>query len=145
MEGHMSSQKETSGAGAVTGLAHIGVFAADIDASIRFYTDMLGFECYHRTEFARDGGTIRLAFLRCGSCEVELVAVPGYEKRTAGPVDHIALCVDDIDAMATRLKSKGIVFDTAVPDERPEIFDNGIKCIFFAGPDGERIELNQTL
>jgi len=129
----------------ITGLAHIGVFVADMSASKEFYTNVLGFECYHEAQLPGDDAPTKLAFLRCGTCEVELVAIPGYEKRADGPIDHIALSVSDIDAMAACLKGQGIVFDTQRPNELPMVFDKGVKCIFFRGPDGERIELSEVL
>jgi len=128
----------------VTGLAHIGVFVADMDTSIDFYSDLLGFECYHQTEITKGEDVLKLAFMRCGTCEIELVELPVHTPREAGVVDHIALSVNDIDGIMVCLKDKGIVFETAAPEERPEIFDNGIRCIFLPGPDGERIELNQA-
>jgi lactoylglutathione lyase len=136
----MANQKDSA---MVTGLAHIGVFVADMDQSITFYSDMLGFECYHQTEITKQEDVIKLAFLRCGTCELELVELPVHAPRKAGVVDHIALSVNDLDGMMAHLKAHGVVFETALPEERPEIFDNGIRCIFLPGPDGERIELNQ--
>ncbi len=137
----MTNQKDSA---KVTGLAHIGVFVADMDASITFYSELLGFECYHQTEITKGEDVLKLGFLRCGTCEIELVQRPGHTPREAGVVDHIALDVSDLDGMMACLKERGVVFETAAPEERPEIFDNGIRCIFFPGPDGERIELNQA-
>ena len=43
------------------------------------------------------------------------------------------------------LEKKGIKFETEKPVHLPMVFDNGVKFINFRGPDGETIELNQTL
>ena len=129
----------------IKGLAHIGIFVSDMAVSKAFYTDILGFECYHETVLENKDGAIGLAFLRCGTCEIELVAIPGGEKRTDGIVDHIALTISDIDAATTCLKERGITFDTECPEKLHMVFDNGVKCIFFRGPDGERIELSEVL
>ncbi len=130
--------------GSVTGLAHIGVIVSDISGSIEFYSELLDFDCYSKAEVG-PGGETKLAFLRCGACEIELVMPPESQQRKDGPVDHIALKVNDIDAMMSRLKSKGIKFETEESQHLPALFENGVKCVFFHGPDGERIELSEEL
>ena len=47
------------------GLGHIVVYARSLDATIRFYRDLLGFRVSDFTEVRTPGGTIRLAFLHC--------------------------------------------------------------------------------
>lgn len=130
--------------GKITGLGHIGVFVKNIEISVDFYTNVLCFECYHRTEVPGDDGVIKIAFVKSGTCDIELVQFPVTNEKCDGPVDHIAMAVDDIDAVMVRLKKKGIAFETESPIHLPMIFD-GIRYIFFRGPDGEHIELNQVL
>lgn len=141
----MACNKECGCVCNINGLAHIGVFIKDINKSRDFYTEMLGFECYFEGEVDSPDGAIKVAFVRCGSCEIELVQLPVPDERTEGVVAHIALDVNDIDAVQKCLESKGIEFDTKEPIHLPMIFDNGVKYINFRGPDGEIIELNQTL
>jgi hypothetical protein len=40
---------------------------------------------------------------------------------------------------------KGVTFDTKEPVLMPGLFDNGIKNVYFRGPDGERLELVEVL
>lgn len=133
-----------SGNRGVTGLSHIGVFVRDMEKSLKFYS-MLGFDCYHKAELPGEGGEIRLAFLRCGTCEIELIRKAVYEEKKDGTVDHIALSARNIDAVIERLTQNGVAFETKIPAALPTLFDNGIKNIFFRGPDGERLELVETL
>jgi lactoylglutathione lyase len=130
--------------GKITGLGHIGVFVEDIDRSIKFYTEVLGFELYEKAEVPEDGGVTICAFIRNGSCVVELVQKPGAQPRTDGPVDHIAMAVDDVDAVMAHLKKHGIVFETDGPVHLPMIFD-GVRFACFRGPDGEHLEICQVL
>lgn len=130
--------------GKITGLGHIGVFVKDIEKSIEFYTDVLCFDCYHRAEVPGDDGVTRVAFVKSGTCDIELVQFPATPEKNDGPVDHIALAVDDIEAVMARLTEKGIAFETESPIHLPMVFD-GIRYIFFRGPDGEHLELNQAL
>lgn len=129
----------------ILGLAHIGVFVKDIVKSIGFYSDVLGFECYHETDIQQDHGITKIAFIRCGTCEIELVQLPMHTQRRGGMIDHIALRVDDLEGVMACLAKKGIQYDTEDPVELPMVFDNGVRYIFFSGPDGERLELSQVL
>ena len=118
--------------GNIKGLAHIGIFVKDIDASIDFYK-RLGF-----TLDKVENIHIRLAFLSAGTCLIELVEKKELAARTAGPVDHFAVEVDDIDAAIARAVEKGIEIDASAVSSLGIL--GGIKNVFFEGPDGERIE-----
>jgi len=120
--------------GRMTGLAHIGIMVRDMDASIKFYADALGFEFTARQSM----GTTQLAFLNAGSCCIELVQTADYTPRPAGVVDHIAIEVEDIETLVCKLIEKGIVFLSDI-NTAGELL-GGIKNVFFTGPDGERLE-----
>ncbi|MBQ8952854.1 MAG: VOC family protein [Clostridia bacterium] len=121
--------------GKITGLAHIGVKVKDIDASIKFYTEVLGFELTHKQK----SGTSILAFLNIGTCLLELIQSAVYEERTPGQVDHIAVEVKGIEALVEDLRAKGVHFLADEINVAPGLLD-GVKNIFFTGPDGERFE-----
>lgn len=124
--------------------AHVGIMVADIEASKRFYTDVLGFQVDYEHAIGSEG-EVKLAFLSNGSSAVELVQRPGYERRSNGPVDHIAFRVKDIDAIKAHLVAKGVAFEQDEPNFNAHLFPNGSRWIFFSGPDGERLELNERL
>jgi lactoylglutathione lyase len=131
--------------GTITGLAHIGVFGTDINEMVDFYTNILGFECFHTNEIPEENGVTKIAFVKNGSCILELVQLPVNVERKDGPVEHISLAVDDIDAMISKLRAKGIEFETKEPIFLPLISEKGLRYINFRGPDGAHIELNQQL
>ena len=126
----------------VTGFAHISLCVKDIARSCRLYQDLLGFVPYdeHVNEH------MRLLLLKNGSDTLELIQhTPARDLGAApGPFDHIALQVQDMDALVRELRARGYAFDTDTPNEAPDVF-GGIRFIFFTGPDGERIELIQSL
>jgi lactoylglutathione lyase len=130
--------------GSITGLAHIGVYVSDMNRSMTYYEKILGFECYEKVDIEEPSGVLKLAFLRKGSCAIELVQKPEVTPKQDGPVDHIAMEVDDIDAAMANLKAKGVVFDTDESVFLPSLF-KGVKIAFFRGPDGEHLEINQLL
>lgn len=127
-------------------LAHIGVMTPDADASVEFYTEVLGLECYNSTDLTREGKTTKLRFIKAGALIIELVEpadTSGLKDLKAGLIDHIAMAVDDLDAVIERLVGNGIAFETEVAIDLPDLM-NGSKTIFFPGPFGERLELFQT-
>lgn len=121
--------------GRMTGLAHIGIFVADIERSKAFYLDDLGMELID--ECAPNG--LKLALVGVGSCILELIQRPEHDARPAGVVDHIAIAVEDIEPLVCKLVEKQVAFESNEISDAPDIF-GGIKNIFFSGPDGERLE-----
>ena len=119
--------------GKITGLAHIGIFVRDIDKSIDYYK-RLGFIVDNEENVG-----IRLAFLSAGSCLIELVEKTDLPPRQSGPVDHVAVAVDNIDAAIKNANANGIEIDASQINSLPIL--GGIKNVFFEGPDGERLEL----
>ena len=130
----------------IKGLAHIGIFVKNIEKSKEFYTNVLCFECFFEDAVESDDGIIKAAFIRRGSCVIELIEQPVFKKREADSViAHIALDVSDIELVKICLEKKGIKFDTKKTIIIPSFFANGVKFIMFHGPDAETIELSQTL
>ena len=126
--------------GKILGLAHVGLFVTDVERSIEFYRDVLGFEVIW--DATNDG--VRMVFVQLGTVQVELVQVPNPQQRVAGWFDHLALKVDDLDKVKAALQAKGVEFDESSYVSSPAVFENGSRWIFFQGPDGERLELVQN-
>jgi lactoylglutathione lyase len=118
--------------GIVKGLAHIGIFVKDLDASVAFYK-RLGFTL-DKAEYT---GT-RLAFISAGNCFIELIENKNIAARAAGTVDHIAMEIDDIADAVARANAGGLNIDESKINSAPIL--GGIKNVFFDGPDGERLE-----
>ncbi len=123
-----------NGEGRLLGLAHIGIMVKDVEKSIDFYQNILGFEI----QSIQDTGRSKLAFLQAGTCIVELVPVSETENRPIGPVDHICIEVEDIGPLMERLKAQGVKFEKETYSEIG-LF-GGVRNVFFRGPDDERIE-----
>ncbi|WP_114240633.1 VOC family protein [Dyella sp. C9] len=100
---------------------HGGISVPDIEASIAWYRDMLGFEVEKR--FDIDKIPARVAMLRRGELRLELFEVPGAaplpEDRRHPDRDvhthgnkHVAFAVRDVEPMAAELRARGadIVF-----------------------------------
>lgn len=127
------------------GLAHVGVFVADIEASKEFYTEMLDFEVIEETGIEDNDGLIKIAFIENGNLVIELVQFPNHREKADGPVDHIALRATNIEALKELLEERGIVFEEEEITFGSTVFPNGSKWILFRGPDGEHLEINEVL
>lgn len=116
---------------AIDGLDHITLNVAELDASRRFYVDVLGLREGDRPPFDSPG-----AWLYSGDRPiVHLVAGRGGGEASTGALDHVALRAKGLAAMVARLAAAGIVHETfTVPGL-------GLKQIFMRDPDGVRIEL----
>lgn len=121
---------------------HVGIVVKDLDASIRFYTEVVGLEV--KSRFTHTNGVLQLAFLGFGgSGETEVELIQGYNDNlpTEGKVHHVAFTVDDIEAEYERVKRLGVSFIpgfdtiTALP--------NGHRYFFVYGPENEWVEFFQ--
>ncbi|MDR1016735.1 MAG: VOC family protein [Coriobacteriales bacterium] len=141
---------------------HYGIYCDDIEASVKFYTEVLGFDVLFRANADEAGIPLAMAWIKHpGGIVIELLGLEGYKSSEAANQDrnHIALRVKDMDAVVADLKAHGIAmetepFDTALEFDQPlganaDVYaacnDKGVtlKVGFFRGPSGERFELMQ--
>lgn len=113
-------------------LDHYNIITADLERSVAFYEQVLGFRNGERPDFGIPG-----AWLYSGArAVVHLISVDRNDKSGAGTIDHVAFRADDFDAARKTLKEKGVEFsEVNIPD-----FD--LRQIFLHDPDGVKIELN---
>lgn len=127
----------------ITGIGHIAITASNIEASLNFYTRILGLPEAFRMH--NDDGSLWMVYLKTGSDDfIELFTsggdVPDIPRNASG-FKHICLWVDDIEATLRDLQSRGLDVD-------PNNIRTGrSKCrqYFIADPDGVRIELMQLM
>jgi methylmalonyl-CoA epimerase len=92
---------------------HVAVVVPDIDSALDFWRDALGLRLARVEEVPEQEAEV--AFLSLGQGEIELVRPTTEEsgttrwlaKRGMG-LHHIALEVDDLEIILTRLKGKGV-------------------------------------
>ena len=88
----------TTSAPGITGLAQVALTVRDLDASVAFYRDALGFAFL----FAAPPS---LAFLQCGPTRVMLSGDPGATAPAGGPILYYA--VPDIHAAFEAITARG--------------------------------------
>jgi catechol 2,3-dioxygenase-like lactoylglutathione lyase family enzyme len=127
---------------AIEGLHHIGIYTRSVDESLAFYKELLEFKKQWRGIVDHPTGKLDVAIVKKENCSIELVRPADLPVITpkAGPVQHVALKVSQIEALVEKLKRKGIELHPKKIEFLPTLL-NGVKHIFLIGPSGERIEL----
>jgi len=118
---------------------HIAIIASDIEQSIAFYVDVLGFSIIRKVyREERDSWKVDLALN--GDYLIELFTFPDAPQRPSYPealgLRHLAFTVSNIETSISELHSKRVETESI----RIDPF-TGCKCVFFADPDGLPIEM----
>ncbi len=130
----------------VTGLQHLGIPAADMEKSVKWYTEVLGFEVIEEKKIP---DRCHAAFVKKGNLVIEIYQegkdfVKEISARKDGHVDHLALNVQDVHAAFEEMKKTGCtMLDTEV--QSLPFFEKGVAWFTVLGPNGEKVEFNQFL
>ena len=125
----------------ITSIAHVAIRVKDIDRSLEFYVNKLGFEEMFRLH--RDG-TLWIVYLRVTDDQYLELFPDGIGERApdaeAVALNHVCLAVSDMDQVIEQLADRG------VPLSRPKKVgvDHNIQA-WIEDPDGNRIELMQMV
>ena len=122
-------------------LDHVNIRTADLGATRRFYTEVMGMEDGYRPPFdfpgiwlyAGEAPVIHVTDISKGSPRHP---ADGVIPQGTGMVDHIAFFGDDPEALRGRLNRAQLRFEERVVPR------NGILQIFFRDPNGILIEVN---
>ncbi len=138
----------------ILAIRHTGIVVSDMQRSLHFYRDLLGLEVW--ADFTDDSETLQeitnvigakiwmIKLKAADGVSIELLQYLSHpqglpEPRKACDVgcNHIALQVDDLDALHEKLKNEGIIFHTP-PSITP---DSGAKVTYCRDPEGVIVEL----
>jgi len=97
----------------ITGLAHVGIAVRSIEEAIPVWRDRLGFT--HAGTVELESMKLRLAFLRVGGFEIELLeptapdsAVSRFLEKRGEGIHHLSFYVDDIDRALAEAEAAGL-------------------------------------
>jgi catechol 2,3-dioxygenase-like lactoylglutathione lyase family enzyme len=139
------------------GLEHVGLSVANLDRSVEFYRDVLGFKVERILEPAPElplgdvvgmpGCRARIAHLQSAKGMLELFEyqeprgkkIPKDHKQADNGFIHIGFTSSDARAEYRELQQKGVRFLGKPVEFRP-----GVWIFYFFGPDGEVCEMRQT-
>ena len=119
---------------------HVGIKCSDVEAALKFYTEVLEMKLDFEVEILGK----RCVFLNRGTLDLELEEVKTKTPPPAGfpefGLSHLAFKVNDIEATANDLKSRGAQFLIPPFQVRPTR-----KTAFIKAPDGVLIQLVEDL
>lgn len=141
-------------------LNHTGITVGDLDAAVRLFEDVFGFQVVSRAPRDPDiisrvigvpGAQVEIAYMRNDSgATVELLAYSSPEDRRTykpRPCDigslHLGFNVDDIDAVLAKLHRHNaeLMGDVVVIDAGP---NKGSRIAYLRNPEGLVLELIQA-
>lgn len=126
---------------------HVAISVADIDATVNWYREMLGFSYDRSVDIP--GLPFKIVFIKNGDFEIEIfqhkdtIAMPperrhpNTDNQTQG-TKHMCFSCPDVNGLLTELKSKGV--EVIIGPQQIEdtmmgfIRDNNGICIEFIGP-----------
>lgn len=145
------------------GIDHINIVVSDLARSVRFYTDVLGFRKTHDVTMEGDwieriiglkGVKGLVAFVEPpgGGPRIELLqyvtpagtALAENSRANTLGLRHLAFRVDDIAAMAAKLRAAGVTFfsePVSVPQGVVKFAAGDKSLCYFLDPDGTILEL----
>ena len=141
----------------ITNIEHVALSVANLDRSLAFYRDIIGFEVVRILECGPEmrlgdvngmpDSTARIAHLCLGDSMLELFeyqnprgkGIPSDQKQADHGFIHLGFTSTDAQADYERLKERGVKFLSKPIEFRP-----GVWIFYFYGPDGEVCELRES-
>lgn len=113
-------------------LHHASLIVANTQASLLFYSGILGMEQMDRPELGFPG-----AWLKLGEQQIHLLELNNPDPTTGRPEHggrdrHVAMTVSDIEPVKEALNAAGFVYTVS---------KSGRKALFCRDPDGNAIEI----
>lgn len=117
---------------AIQGMNHFTIIADDLDATRRFYTEILGLSEGYRPPLPFPG----IWFYVGESAVLHVVGGRALPDQRAGVLDHMAFTTTDLPATEQRMKQHGVDYKLG------QQVGSGIWQMFFLDPNGAKVELN---
>lgn len=111
------------------------IHVADLEASIRFYEEVIGLKVARRFPA---GPNMEIAFMAeaGGAAEIELICDKGAEPPIYGEWPSLGLAVSDLDQAMEQVKKQGVEIVAGPIQPNP-----GTRFFFIHDPDGVNLEI----
>ncbi|MFZ5987744.1 MAG: VOC family protein [Bacillota bacterium] len=120
----------------IKGIAHAAFIVSDMEKSLDFYCNVLGFT--HVFEIKDDQQNPWIHYIKLAEGQFIELFYGSPQNTDNHTYSHLCFEVDDIDEIANRIKSRGITLDV----EPCQGKDLNYQC-WVRDPDGNRIEFMQ--
>lgn len=124
----------------LVGIGHVALKVSDVERSLAFYRDRLGFAEMMRLH--RDDGSLWLVYLRVTDTQFVEIFPEGEGDRAPGrertAINHFCLECNDLEATAAALRAAGLTLTV-----EPKMGADGNRQCWIDDPDGNRIEFMQ--
>jgi methylmalonyl-CoA/ethylmalonyl-CoA epimerase len=112
----------------ISHIEHIGIAVKNIEESIKYYENILGFKCYALEEVIEQ--KVKTAFFMVGETKIELLESTDpegpigkfIEKKGEG-IHHLAFAVKGIESALSEMESKGVQLIDKLPRKGAEGLD----------------------
>ena len=115
----------------IEGMNHFNVLTDDVEATRRFYVEVVGLTDGERPPLGFDG-----AWLYAGGRAILHVSKARLPEPRAGVIDHMAFTATDLAGTVKRLEARGI------PYKLSQQVGTRLWQVFFHDPMGARVELD---
>ena len=130
---------------------HFGLVIKNMDDSLAWYKEKLGFELEKRWRFP-EAPDLEFAHIRSGNVRFELFENKGssaspdegadvFSALTTRGAKHVGLLVDDIEALKNELEEKGVELISDIMTVEPV----KVRNLFIKDNSGNQIEFDQPL
>lgn len=145
---------------AVEMIYHIGFVVSDVERSLKWYTEVLGFQVEREVRELSgewisavtgfENSRLKMAWVGTGNgCSIELDEYvipassdsPSALRQNDVTAAHVGIQVDDVHAEYQRLSQLGVQFAGTPPEKLPNKFPWAKCAAFLQDPDGNWIEL----
>ena len=117
---------------------HTRIRVSDLDQSIKWYQDHLGFQVISRSDKSPAGNQIVHLELPGNDHTLELTYSDDYDVNVPEDLMHFAIGVPDLIAFCNQLENEGVEI---WPSDWRQTFPTGRKMAFIDDPDGYEVEL----
>jgi catechol 2,3-dioxygenase-like lactoylglutathione lyase family enzyme len=147
-------------AGPVDAVESVAITVGDLDAEVKFYTEVLSFRLESQAEIAGDpyehlygvfGARVRIARLALGDERLELAEfmaprgrpIPADSRSNDVWFQHVAIIVSDMARAYSWLREHGVTHASSGPQRLPDWNPNagGIEAFYFRDPEGHNLEV----
>jgi len=109
-------------------IEHIGIAVKNLEESIKYYEDILGFKCYSIEEVKEQ--KVKTAFFLVGQTKIELLestdpegSIGKFIEKKGEGVHHIAFAVKGLENALTEIETKGVRLIDKTPRKGAEGLD----------------------